>query len=628
MVDRVGQQLGNYRLIQLLGRGGFAEVYLGEHIYLNTLAAIKVHNTTLTSDEIGLFRNEARTIAHLIHPHIVRLLDFGVEGNTPFMVMDYAPNGTLRDRHPVGLQIPLATILSYVKQIANALQYAHDQKLIHRDIKPGNMLVGRHNEVLLSDFGIAVIAHSARSLRMEDVAGTPTYMAPEQFEGKPSKASDQYALGIIVYEWLCGETPFHGNLHELRSQHLFVPPPLNEEIFTLSPGIKYVILKALAKDPRHRFASVEEFAFELERTCQPAASTIRIPLSNTSPSLPVSFSERRQPAAFVSPGSLVFRYSGHFDRITDMAWSPDGKYIVTTSADKTTQVWNATTGDNIFKCNVQQSSSVDVIFSSVWPKAVAWSPDGTQIAIVHSNGTIEVWDVMSNNKVCAYDNRKNNSGIVENIRALAWSPTGKNIAFTCSNPSTKKETVKVWRVATTRKFFPYKGHFSPVNSFVWSPDGERIASASRNAQVWSVTKGGRTFIFHNKFSEANVTAWLSNKVNAVTWSPNGKYIAFASDDKTVEVWDADTGGYIFTYRGHFRWWGGQVKAMAWSPDGQYIASGGTDKTIQVWSISTGTLISTYQGHLNTIAAIAWSPSDGTRIASRSKDKTVQVWQVV
>src|SRR6266516_5223893 len=104
------------------------------------------------------FRTEARTIARLEHPHILRVLDFGIDGYTPYLVMNYAPNGTLRQRHPKGSILPLATIISYVRQLTEALQYAHQQKLIHRDIKPENMLLGRHNEILLSDFGFVLIA--------------------------------------------------------------------------------------------------------------------------------------------------------------------------------------------------------------------------------------------------------------------------------------------------------------------------------------------------------------------------------------------------------------------------------------------------------------------------------------
>ena len=149
MVDRVGQQFGNYRFMRLLGEGGFADVYLGEHLHLGTQAAIKVLHTQLTSDDVEQFRSEARTIARLEHPNIIRVLDFGIEGKTPYLVMSYASNGTLRQNHGKGVSLPLATVVSYVRQVANALQYAHDQKVIHRDVKPENMLLGGRHEVLL-----------------------------------------------------------------------------------------------------------------------------------------------------------------------------------------------------------------------------------------------------------------------------------------------------------------------------------------------------------------------------------------------------------------------------------------------------------------------------------------------
>jgi serine/threonine protein kinase len=282
MADRVGQQLGNYQLIRLLGEGGFAEVYLAEHIHLGTQAAIKVLHTQLTSDDVDKFRTEARTIAHLIHPHIVRVLEFGVEGKTPFLVMDYAPNGTLRQRHPKGVALPFPLIVAYVKQVADALQYAHDAKLIHRDIKPENMLLGRRNELLLSDFGIALVAQSSRYQSAQEMAGTMAYIAPEQIQGKPRPASDQYSLGVVVYEWLSGDRPFHGSLTELVGQHLSVPPPsLGEKVPTLSPDVEQVVLTALEKDPHQRFGSIQAFATALEQ-----ANRARQLTALTPPTLP------------------------------------------------------------------------------------------------------------------------------------------------------------------------------------------------------------------------------------------------------------------------------------------------------------------------------------------------------
>ncbi len=261
MADRVGQQLGNYRLVRLIGHGGFADVYLAEHVYLNTKVAIKILQTRVADNELEAFLKEARTIASLVHPHIVRVTDFGVASDTPFLVMDFALNGTLRQRHPKGTQLPLTTIVPYVRQVAEALQYAHDEKFIHRDIKPENMLLGRRNEVLLSDFGIADIAQSSRYQGTQESAGTAAYMAPEQIQGKPRPASDQYALGIVVYEWLSGDRPFQGQ----------------------------VVMTALAKDPRQRFKSIQAFANALEQASrpeEPAADRAPQPGLSSSPASP------------------------------------------------------------------------------------------------------------------------------------------------------------------------------------------------------------------------------------------------------------------------------------------------------------------------------------------------------
>ncbi len=264
--DWVGRQLGNYRLLSSIGHGGYADVYQGEHIYLKTQAAIKVLRTQLTDEDVEHFRTEALTIAHLVHPHIIRVFDFNVLDTIPFLVMDYAPNGTLRQRHPKGSRLTPDIFLPYVMDIASALQYAHDQKLIHRDIKPENMLLGSNNQVMLSDFGIAIVSQNSLSQTTEDmVVGTMAYMAPEQLQGKARPASDQYALAIVIYEWLSGVRPFSGTYVELLTQHLSTDPPLlDEQTLAIPHAVQQVIRKALAKDPHQRFARIQDFANALE----------------------------------------------------------------------------------------------------------------------------------------------------------------------------------------------------------------------------------------------------------------------------------------------------------------------------------------------------------------------------
>ncbi|MGH2495910.1 MAG: serine/threonine-protein kinase [Ktedonobacteraceae bacterium] len=275
MASHVGRQFGNYRLTQLLGTGGFADVYLGEQVYLKSLVAIKVLSAPLAPEATDGFLREAQILVNLVHPHIVRLLDYGVEEQTPYLVMDYAPGGTLRERMAPGQRFSLPTVVAYVKQVAEALQYAHDLRLIHRDVKPANLLLGRYDEVLLSDFGISLLASSSRSLTTRDIAGTITYMAPEQIQGHPRQASDQYALGVIVYEWLAGKRPFSGSFTEIAAQHCLVAPPsLREANPHVHRVIETVILHALAKRPEQRFANVQAFAETLERA---VAMTARRP---------------------------------------------------------------------------------------------------------------------------------------------------------------------------------------------------------------------------------------------------------------------------------------------------------------------------------------------------------------
>jgi len=280
MSDRVGTSLGNYHLVQLLGRGNWASVYLGEHRHLHTQAAIKVVHGSLSGSDREAFLTEAQTLARLEHPHIVQVLDFGVEEGTPFLVMTYAPGGTLRTLHPKGTRLPLATVVSYVRQVGEALQYAHEHAVIHRDIKPDNLLVGRQQEIVLSDFGLAIVAQSSRYAQALDSAGTIAYMAPEQIQAHPTLASDQYALGVVTYEWLVGERPFTGSTSEIAvKQSLTSPPSLCAQLPTIPSMVEQVVFRALAKDPHERFPTVKAFALALAEASRADSSARTAPAS-------------------------------------------------------------------------------------------------------------------------------------------------------------------------------------------------------------------------------------------------------------------------------------------------------------------------------------------------------------
>jgi serine/threonine protein kinase len=288
--DRVGQKISNYELLRLIGHGGFADVYLGEHVYLKTLAAVKILHARADDADQPDILNEARTIAQLEHPHIVRLFEYGVDDGYPFLIMSYAARGSLRNYYPRGSRLPTASVVEYTQQIASALDYAHQNKLIHRDVKPENMLIGQNEQLLLTDFGLVMMAQTSRSQSSGDLAGTVAYMAPEQLRGRPRFASDQYALGVVVYEWLCGRRPFNGSFAEIASQQVMESPPSLCELEPgLSPEIEQVVLRALAKNPADRFESVGDFARALSKAygspSQLTQQFIRPPLTPRTSSL-------------------------------------------------------------------------------------------------------------------------------------------------------------------------------------------------------------------------------------------------------------------------------------------------------------------------------------------------------
>jgi eukaryotic-like serine/threonine-protein kinase len=274
---RVGQQVGTYRLMRELGSGTYGTVYLAEHLYEHTQVAVKVLDRQLTgSEDVTDFMHAARTM-QLLHPHIVPLLDFGItHDDSPFLVMEYVPGGTLRDRHPRGERVPLSAIVSYVDHIASALQYVHDHHLLHEDIKPENVLVRADGTLMVSDAGVAQLLEQRGIVSQQTEAGTAVYTAPEQAEGHPCFASDQYALAVLTYEWITGTVPVHEPEGMQPVQDTAIPQP-----------VERVVLKALARVPQDRFERIQEFAAALHEGVQ-ASADARVPLPSSEASDPAS----------------------------------------------------------------------------------------------------------------------------------------------------------------------------------------------------------------------------------------------------------------------------------------------------------------------------------------------------
>lgn len=256
-----GQFIAGCRLLRLLGQGNNTEVYLSDHPKLPHRVAVKLLYARTAEREVQQFLIRSAMLNALDHPHIIHIYDFGLtDDGVPYLVMSYAPHGTMRQNYPRGTRLPLTTVVGYVRQAADALQYVHEHQLVHRDVKPQNLLLGVDNEVILNDFGTAITSYSLVPNAV-DFEGTVLYAAPEQLEGRSLRSSDQYALAVMTYELLAGIWPFVGTFEEVTHMHLFEQPaPLCEKGVTVAQEVEDVLQRALSKDPALRFPSIQEFA--------------------------------------------------------------------------------------------------------------------------------------------------------------------------------------------------------------------------------------------------------------------------------------------------------------------------------------------------------------------------------
>lgn len=307
MPFKIGEYIGPYQLVAELGQGGMANVYKAYHDSLDRYVAIKVIHLAFSQDEGFLlrFQREARVIAKLDHPNIVPIYDFSQYENRPYIVMKLIEGESLRAKIN---RAPLTDcqILEILEAVGSALSYAHQQNVLHRDIKPGNVLIGQDNHIYLADFGLARLAYDgAISITGDQMIGTPQYMSPEQGLGKSGidQRTDIYSLGIMLYEMVTGRLPFDAETpYTIIHDHIYTPPPpphtFNKNI---SPQIETIIDKALAKEPDDRYPDasslVDQFRSYVNQSSGLKTGTPS-PISETIPAAPtiISVGPKNKPA--------------------------------------------------------------------------------------------------------------------------------------------------------------------------------------------------------------------------------------------------------------------------------------------------------------------------------------------
>jgi tRNA A-37 threonylcarbamoyl transferase component Bud32 len=278
----IGQTFGPYKITERIGEGGMAVVYKGYQQSLNRYVAIKVLRTELAQDQefVTRFRREALAVAEMSHPNILHVYDAGYTNGMYYIVMAFVDGGSLKELVSQG-PVEMDYAVSITTQVADALHHAHQRGLIHRDVKPNNILMSRDGRPLLTDFGIAKALHESTGLtRTGTSIGTPEYMAPEQVQGqKVDGRTDIYALGIVLYEMLVGWVPFsaHTPVAALYKQVNEPPPPPRQANINVPDWLEAVVLKALAKSPHDRFQQASDFSEALRQRQMPRKVPTPVP---------------------------------------------------------------------------------------------------------------------------------------------------------------------------------------------------------------------------------------------------------------------------------------------------------------------------------------------------------------
>ncbi len=591
---RVGY-FGDYELPNVLGEGGMGIVYKARQLSLNRLVALKMIKASRfpSSDEVRRFQNEAEAVARLDHPNIVPIFEVGRYEDQHYFSMKLIAGDSLDKRLKDYVADPRRAARLMV-ETATAIHHAHQRGILHRDLKPGNILIDSAGQPHVSDFGLAKrIDGDSELTRSGAIVGTPAYMAPEQASGtrgSVTTSTDVYGLGAILYALLTGRAPFGGTtvldvLEQVRERTPDPPRKLNRRV---PRDLEVICLKCLEKEPRRRYASADAFTEDLKRWLAGAPIAAR-PVGNAARILMWC---RRNPvvagaAGLVAASLLVVV-------VLSLLYADRQARLVTTVT---------------LRANEQTQHATKIA-----EDAARISAQASDLETQRQNLKASLAD--SNRRVAtlfferahrAFDEGHVNHGLLWSVECWRYAAKADDRGW----QDLARANISFWRYncPEIKVFLP---HGASVDKVAFSPDGKTVLTRAINtAWLWNAASG----------APVGQAMTHPGYINTAIFSPGGKMILTGSVDRTARLWDATTGRPIGQPLKHQ----GPVRSVAFSPNGMTVLTGGDDPIVRLWDAATGRAIEETIEHKGFVQSVAYSSNGKTILTLGRLDKTLRLW---